>query len=107
MAGAADGASVIGVDQDEYFTTFAGGAEPYSEHLVTSAIKRVDLGVFLTLASMSAGEVEGGNFLLDAANGGVTYAPFHQADVPAEVATRLEQLRVDLASGKLDVKLAE
>ena len=36
----------IGVDQDEYFTTFSGGSAPGSEFLASSAIKRVDLAAF-------------------------------------------------------------
>lgn len=95
---AAAGALVIGVDQDEYYTTFAGGAETYSDRLVTSAIKRVDLGVFLTIAAMTSGGIQGGSLVLDAANGGVTYAPFHEADVPAEVAEAIEALRLELAA---------
>ncbi len=101
LTASAMGAWVIGVDQDEYFTTFAGGAEPSSHRLSTSAIKRVDLGVFLTIAAMGTGEVEGGGLLLEAANGGVTYAPFHEADIPAEAAEALEQVRLGLASGEL------
>ena len=99
---AASGALVIGVDQDEYYTTFAGGSEVGANRLVTSAIKRVDLGVFLTIAAMSQSGIEGGDFVLDAANGGVTYAPFHEAEVPDEVAARLNDLRLGLASGDID-----
>ncbi len=103
---AASGASVIGVDQDEYFTTFAGGAEVHADRIVTSAIKRVDLGVFLTIAAMASADVEGGGFVLDAANGGVTFAPFHEADVPADVADELEYIRRQLAAGELDTSIA-
>ncbi len=98
LTAAAMGAMVIGVDQDEYYTTFAGGAAANSSRLATSAIKRVDLGVFLTIAAMGNGEVEGGGLLLDAANGGVTYAPFHEADVPDAAAYRLEEVRLALAA---------
>ncbi|MEM9564752.1 MAG: BMP family ABC transporter substrate-binding protein [Actinomycetota bacterium] len=98
---AASGAAVIGVDQDEYFTTFAGGAEAHADGIVTSAIKRVDLGVFLTIAAMASGEVSGGGFVLDATNGGVTYAPFHEADIAPEVAGELERIRRQLATGEL------
>lgn len=95
------GAHVIGVDQDEYFTTFAGGGQPFAGQIVTSAIKRVDLGVFLTIASMSNDRMQGGGGLvLDAANGGVTYAPFHEAEVPPELAATLEQYRLWLAAGE-------
>ncbi|MEM8921867.1 MAG: BMP family ABC transporter substrate-binding protein [Actinomycetota bacterium] len=99
---ATSGAWAIGVDQDEYFTTFAGGAEPGANRLATSAIKRVDLGVFLTLAAYSIGEVEGGGLLLGAENGGVGYAPFHQADIGDDVAVALEDIRLGLASGDIE-----
>ncbi len=94
------GALVIGVDQDQYFTVFAGGAQPNSDKLVTSAIKRVDLGVFLTVLAMTSGELAGGDLLLGADTGGVTYAPFHEADIPANVVAALEQARLDLAGGQ-------
>ncbi|MEM8924279.1 MAG: BMP family ABC transporter substrate-binding protein [Actinomycetota bacterium] len=97
------GAWAIGVDQDEYFTTFAGGAEAHADRLVTSAMKRVDLGVFLTLAAMVTSEVEGDTFLLDVANGVITYAPNHGADVSDETIERMEAIRRDLASGDLEI----
>ena len=43
----------IGVDQDEYFTTFNGGEAPGSEYLATSAIKRVDLAVFRAIVAVA------------------------------------------------------
>lgn len=101
-AAAAKGAFVIGVDQDEYYTTFSGGAAANAGQIATSAIKRVDLGVFLTLAAMGQGGIKGGDFLLDAANGGVTYAPFHQAKFPAIVGSKLEALRLELAEGEIN-----
>ncbi|MEM7337413.1 MAG: BMP family ABC transporter substrate-binding protein [Actinomycetota bacterium] len=103
MSAAAAGTSVIGVDQDQYFTSFAGGAEPHADRLVTSAVKRVDLGVFLTVAALTQGAVAGGDFQLDAANGGVTYAPFHEAEVSADVADALEAARRGLADNTIDL----
>ena len=47
----------IGVDQDEYFTTFNGGQAPGSEYLASSAVKRVDLGVFNEIVAGSEGRV--------------------------------------------------
>ena len=76
----------IGVDQDEYFTTFNGGDAPGSEYLASSAIKRVDYGVFFQILQAIKGEFAGGIFVLTAENGGITYAPFHDADIPEDVA---------------------
>ncbi len=101
-AAAESGAWAIGVDQDEYFTTFDEGAAQGSESLATSAVKRVDLGVFQQIAASITGDFEGGVFLLEAANDGITYAPFHDADIPEEVATRMEEIRQGLADGSID-----
>ena len=92
----------IGVDQDEYFTTFNGGDAPGSEYLATSAIKRVDLAVFRNIVAAMDGSFEGGVYTLEAANDGITYAPFHDADIPEDVATKLEETRQGLADGSID-----
>jgi len=95
----------IGVDQDEYFTTFSGGTAPGAEFLATSAVKRVDLGVFANLIAAIGGTFKGGIYSLTAENGGITYAPFHDADIPAEVAAKLEEVRKGLADGTIDTKV--
>jgi basic membrane lipoprotein Med (substrate-binding protein (PBP1-ABC) superfamily) len=92
----------IGVDQDEYFTTFDGGTAEGSEFLATSAVKRVDLGVFLNIAAAIDGSFAGGPFTLSAENGGITYAPFHDAEIPDDVATQIEEVRAGLADGSID-----
>jgi hypothetical protein len=52
--------------------------------------------------SQLKGEFAGGVFELTAANDGITYAPFHDAQIPAEVATKLEEVRQGLAAGTID-----
>jgi basic membrane protein A len=101
-AAAEAGAWGIGVDQDEYFTTFAGGTAPGSEYLATSAMKRVDLAVFRNIAAAIEGSFAGGMYILTAANAGITYAPFHDAMIPAEAATTVEMVRAGLADGSID-----
>jgi basic membrane protein A len=101
-AAAEAGAWGIGVDQDEYFTTFSGGSAPGADRLATSAIKRVDLGVFENIAAAVQDEFEGGVFELAAADGGVTYADFHDADIPEDVATQIEEIRAGLADGSIE-----
>jgi basic membrane protein A len=91
----------IGVDQDEYYTTFAGGTAPGSEYLATSAMKRVDLAVFRNIAA-SIEDQFGGMYVLTAANDGITYAPFHDATIPEDVATQVEAVREGLADGSID-----
>jgi len=101
-AAAEAGVWAIGVDQDEYYTTFGGGTVPGSEYLATSAMKRVDLSVFRNIAAAIQGTFEGGIYTLTAANDGIVYAPFHDADIPVDVATRIEEVRVGLADGSID-----
>jgi basic membrane protein A and related proteins len=95
----------IGVDQDEYFSTFDGGAAPGAEYLASSAVKRVDLGVFLKIVDAITGDFAGGIFGLTAANGGITYAPFHDAEIPEDVAATLEETRKGLADGSIKTGL--
>jgi len=95
----------IGVDQDEYFTTFNGGKAPGSDKLASSAVKRVDYGVFAQIVKVLDDSFEGGIFVLTAENGGITYAPFHDADIPDDVATLLEETRAGLADGSIKTGL--
>ncbi|HEY8547670.1 MAG TPA: BMP family ABC transporter substrate-binding protein [Acidimicrobiales bacterium] len=101
-AAAEQGVWAIGVDQDEYFTTFNGGDAPGSEYLATSAVKRVDLAVFRNIVASIKGEFQGGLYTLEAANDGITYAPFHDADLPEEAVEALEEARAGLADGSID-----
>lgn len=93
----------IGVDQDEYFSTFDGGNAAGADKLATSAIKRVDLSVFDNIVRKLKGEFEGGLFTLTAENGGITYAPPHDADIPQEILDQLEETRQALADGTYDI----
>lgn len=93
---------VIGVDQDQYLTTFEGGQARGADRIATSSVKRVDLGVFLQLADFARDSFLGGPVAMDAATGGVTYAPAHEADIDPDVHDRLEEIRLGLASGDID-----
>jgi len=103
-AATADGVWGIGVDQDEYFTTFDGGTAPGSEFLISSAMKRVDLSVFRNVQGAIDGTfaADGNIFVLTAANSGITYAPFHDADVNDAAASATEAARLGLADGSVD-----
>jgi basic membrane lipoprotein Med (substrate-binding protein (PBP1-ABC) superfamily) len=92
----------IGVDQDEFYTTFNGGQAPGSQYLATSAVKRVDLAVFRNIVAALDGSFKGGIYELEAKNDGITYAPFHKAKVPSELKTKLEETRKGLADGSID-----
>ena len=72
---------VVGVDKDEWYTTFGSGSTPGADKLITSALKKVDVGVSLAISNYFAGTGSGSNVLLDASNGGVGFAPAHSAVV--------------------------
>lgn len=95
----------IGVDQDEYFSTFEEGAAPGAEFLASSAVKRVDLGVFNQIVAVLDGSFAGGIYGLTTENGGITYAPFHDAAISDEVAATLEETRLGLADGSIKTGL--
>ncbi len=102
---ASQGVYVIGVDQDEYFTTFGGGEAEGSDFLISSALKRVDQGVYDMVAVLVEGEMDefpgGNNYLLDAERGGVGFAPPHEADVPEEFYDEVEEILEGLIEGDI------
>lgn len=100
---AAEGVLVIGVDQDEYFTTFGGGESPGAENLITSAIKRVDNGVYDMIASVVNGHGFPANmtYVLEIAIDGIDFAPAHDADVPQEVTDQIIAIREGLRNGTI------
>ncbi len=100
---AARGALVIGVDQDEYFTTFGSGETPGAENLITSAIKRVDNGVYDMIAVLAAGGSfpENSLYILEVANDGIGFAPANEAPVPAEVTAQVQAILDGLRDGSI------
>ena len=103
QAAAAEGVLVIGVDQDEYVTTFGNGESPGADMVISSAMKRVDQGVYLSLKELAEGDAMsfGGNTVLSAANDGVGLAPSHDADVPDEVLAQLDEIFAGLQDGSV------
>ncbi len=98
---AAAGAWVIGVDTDEYATTFENGAIDGADRLVTSAIKDVGLGAFDQIAAILSGSFQSGIASLTAENGGMDFAPPNSADLPSAAAAALEEYRAGLADGSI------
>lgn len=99
---ASQGVKVIGVDQDEYNTTFGGGETPGAEYLITSALKRVDVGVYDMIEAVVNGDgFPGAIYVLSTANGGISFAPAHDADVPQEVTDKVSEIESELADGML------
>ncbi len=106
LAAAGQGVYVIGVDQDEYFTTFGEGETPGAEYIITSALKRVDVGVYDMIAALVNGEMDsfpgGSIYVLDVANGGITFAEKHDADIDDAVYEAAAAVQEMLAAGELE-----
>ena len=105
ISGAAQqGVWVIGVDQDEYLTTFKGGEQAGADKLLSSAGKRVDVAVYNAIKEAAGGTFQGRTVIFDAAMNGVGLTPFHDADaaIPAEVKAKLDETYAMLADGSLD-----
>lgn len=89
LAAAQQDVYVIGVDQDEWVTSFGEGETPGSEFIISSAVKRVDVGVFDMIAALVEGDMDafpGGEvYLMDAALNGVGLAEKHEADIDDEI----------------------
>lgn len=102
-AAAGKGAYVIGVDQDEFFTTFGNGSTPGADKLLSSAQKRVDVGVYDQIKAVVEGTFKGGYVLYEAKNNGIGLADFHLAAsaVPDAVKQRLTTILAKLADGSL------
>ncbi len=98
------GAFVIGVDKDEYLSTFGSGETPGADKIITSAVKRVDQGVYDMVAAViegGAGFPEGSLYLMDASLQGVGFAPAHDAGIADDVTAQVQAIFEQLASGEL------
>ena len=104
-AAAEQGVWGIGVDLDEYYTTFAGGTAPGSDHLASSAMKRVDLATFELIASAVQDQFDQGLFVGDAANNMIALAPPHDAAVPQEAIDAANAALAGLADGSITTGL--
>jgi len=72
-------------------------------HILTSAVKRVDLGVFRFIQAVQAGTlVPGHDFVFDLKNGGVALGKI-SPKVPAAYKAKLAQLQTQIEQGKIKV----
>ncbi len=91
----------IGVDADQYETI-----EGIGDTIITSAIKRVDQAVFLTVKDMVDGMLKGGeNRVFGLAEEAVDIAPFHdwEAKMPQEVKDAVAKAKADVIAGTVTV----
>lgn len=101
---ASEGVYVIGVDQDEYFTTFGEGETPGAEFLISSAVKRIDNGVYQMVELLTSGEgfPAEGMYTLSVENDGIGFAPAHDSDVTEETTAQLEEILAGLVDGSIE-----
>lgn len=109
IRGAAEqGVWVIGVDQDEWVTTFASGQARGADRLLSSAIKRVDNAVYAAVRRAVEGKFEGETALFNAGNQGIGMAPHHAAEgaIPEEVKGRIDEIAAGLRSGTITTDIS-
>jgi len=84
---------VIGVDVDEYLSSWGAGAVEGSEYVLTSALKNVDVAAARAIECFlfEFEQCTGRTSFLEAANGGIGLAPCHEA---CSVFTDLIQVRI-------------
>ena len=85
----------IGVDIDQSFL---------GQHILTSAVKRVDTGVFLAVRGVKTGKgyVRGGNLVFNLKNGGVSVGKISKrARIPKAWITQMNTLKKQIISGKI------
>ena len=80
LGAAQAGVWVLGVDQDEYLTTFKQGEAKGANKLLSSAMKRVDNAVYGAIKMAVEGTFKGGTQVFDASNDGIGLAPFHATE---------------------------
>ncbi len=84
----------IGVDVDQY---------ALAKRVLTSAVKRVDLGVYTAIAQVKAGHFNGGHDLVfNLKNGGISVGKINPA-VPASFIAKMNALKAQIIAGTLKV----
>lgn len=106
LAATQQGVYGIGVDQDEYYTTFEEGETPGVEYLISSALKRVDVGVadmISILAEENYDEFPGGEiYILNVENGGIGFADKHDSDIPDEIYDQVSEVLMLMIDGEIE-----
>lgn len=88
---------VIGVDRDQN--------DMAPENVLTSAMKRVDVGVYNIVKALKEGNFPGGTTVTYGLedNGAVDIAPTSSKNVPAEILEVVEKVKQDIIDGKIEV----
>jgi basic membrane lipoprotein Med (substrate-binding protein (PBP1-ABC) superfamily) len=108
LGAAQAGAWVIGVDQDEFLTTFKQGEAKGANKLLSSAMKRVDNAVYGAIKLAVEGTFKGGTHVFDASNDGIGLAPFHETEsaIPEAVKGKLQEIATGLKTSTIKTGVA-
>jgi len=85
----------VGVDVDQSFL---------GSHILTSAVKRVDVGIFLAVKGVKTGKgyKGGGDLVFNLKNGGVSLGKISKkAKIPAAWLTQISKLKAQIIAGKI------
>jgi len=98
------GVWAIGVDTDQYYSVFMSGTITGSTYLLTSAMKRTDNAVFLSISDVVSGLFTPGTITYTLEVGGVELAPFHQAEeaIHSDVRLMLDWVKMAIIDGRID-----
>jgi len=92
---------IIGVDSD-----WTISASEYSDIILTSVLKNINVAVFDTIISVQGGVFQGGLFSGTLENDGVGIAPFYSMEgrVSDEIKSDLVQIKADFISGAISTQ---
>lgn len=102
QAAGSDSNGIVWVDADGYNKV---GKDKGGKYMLTSVLKGIDTAVFDAVKEGKDGKFTSKPFIGTLKNDGVAIAPFHDWDskVPAEVKTKIEELKKQIIDGSLDV----
>ncbi|MEU2942827.1 BMP family lipoprotein [Nocardiopsis alba] len=88
----------IGVDSDQY----VNAEDDQKQHVLTSAIKQVDVSVFELISAAVEGDVEGGIQRFDLTDGGVDYTTSNEEAIEP-IQEELDALKEQIVAGEIEV----
>ncbi|GAB3210074.1 BMP family ABC transporter substrate-binding protein [Marinactinospora endophytica] len=88
----------IGVDSDQY----QNAADDQKPHVLTSALKDVDVAVFEFVKSVAEGNAQSGIQRFDLAGGGVDYSTSNEEEI-ADIQEELDELKQKIIDGEIEV----
>ena len=105
LSSAQQGVWSIGVDTDQYLTTFENGTVTGADYLLTSAMKKLDFAVYQTIDDYLNTIFSGGTVTYHLSDGGVGLAPYHGADpnIPQSSKDYVNDVKADIIKGKVNV----